>query len=120
MNLGPPVNTSFGERTPALSRDGHWMILVSDRPGGFGADDLWASWRTNIHDDFAWQPPFNLGHFVNTSVFDAGAAFFANDDVDTPLLFFGSARPGGLGGSDLYVSAQTADGSFGPAIPSLS
>jgi hypothetical protein len=122
VNLGPPINTAFGERTPALSRDGHWMILVSDRPGGFGADDLWASWRTNIHDDFAWQSPINLGAGVNTPEFDAGAAFFENEDAGTPLLFFGSIRPGGLGGPDLYVSAQTADGSFGPAthLPGLS
>jgi hypothetical protein len=115
VNLGPPVNTSFGERAPNFSRDGHWMFFVSDRPGGVGGDDLWVSWRTNIHDDFGWQPPINLGAGVNTATFDAGATFFENDEAGTPLLFFGSTRAGGPGGEDIYVSAQTADGSFGPA-----
>jgi Tol biopolymer transport system component len=115
VNLGPPVNTPFGERAPAFSRDGHWMFFVSERPGGVGGDDIWASWRSNIHDDFAWQPPVNLGSGVNSATFDAGAAFFENDEAGTPLLFFGSTRAGGPGGEDIYVSAQTADGSFGPA-----
>ena len=71
VNLGPPVNTSFGERAPNFSRDGHWMFFVSNRPSGLGGDDIWASWRTNIHDDFGWQPPINLGTGVNTDTFDA-------------------------------------------------
>ena len=33
VNLGPPVNTSFGEHAPNFSRDGHWMFFVSSRPG---------------------------------------------------------------------------------------
>jgi WD40-like Beta Propeller Repeat len=115
VNLGPPVNTSFGERAPAFSRDGHWMFFVSNRPGGVGDDDIWASWRTNIHDDFGWQPPINLGPGVNSASFDAGASFFENEEAGTPLLFFGSTRAGGPGVEDIYVSAQTADGSFGPA-----
>ena len=115
VNLGPPVNTSFGERAPNFSRDGHWMFFVSDRPGGVGGDDLWVSWRTNIHDDLGWQPPINLGAGVNSATFDAGATFFENDEAGTPLLFFSSTRAGGPGGEDIYVSAQTADGSFGPA-----
>jgi Tol biopolymer transport system component len=121
VNLGPPVNTSFGERAPAFSRDGHWMFFVTERPGGLGGDDIWASWRTNIHDDFAWQPPINLGSGVNSATFDAGAASFDNEEAGTPLLFFGSTRAGGPGGEDIYVSAQTPDGSFGPAalVPEL-
>jgi hypothetical protein len=31
------INTAdFIENIPALSRDGHWLLFDSDRPGGFG------------------------------------------------------------------------------------
>jgi hypothetical protein len=122
LNVGSPINTSFGERAPNFSRDGHWMFFVSDRAGGFGGDDIWASWRTNIHDDLGWQPPINLGVGVNSPTFDAGASFFENEEGGIPLLFFGSTRAGGTGGEDIYVSAQRTDGSFGFAmlVPELS
>ena len=121
MNLGPNVNTPFTDNIPAFSRDGHWMFLNSDRPGTLGGMDLWVSWRAHTSDDFAWQPPVNLGPGVNTTSFDQGAAFFENDDAGLPLLFFTSDRPGGAGALDVYVSALGADGSFGPAtsVPEL-
>jgi hypothetical protein len=105
----------FGERAPNFSRDGHWLFFVSERPGGLGGDDIWVSWRTNIHDDFGWQSPVNLGAGVNSATFDAGASYFENEEGGVPMLFFGSTRSGGPGGEDIYVSAQTADGSFGSA-----
>ncbi len=118
-NLGPTINTPLVETVPALSRDGHWLFFNSlNRPGGFGGFDIWASFRENVHDDFAWQPPVNLGSGVNSASTDAGASFFENEDafgVPHPLLFLNSNRPGGLGGADIYVSAQQPDGSFGPA-----
>lgn len=116
------LNTSAREFAPSLSRDGHWLFFSSDRPGGFGAPDIWASWRAHTQDDFGWQPPVNLGAGVNTAAGDFAPAYFENEDEGMPLLFFTSTRPGGLGGSDIYVSALTADGAFGPAVlvPELS
>src|SRR5262245_12239120 len=67
VNLGATINTSLRERGTGFSRDGHFLFLVTDRPGGFGGLDIWVSWRANTLDDFGWQPPVNLGEGVNTS-----------------------------------------------------
>ncbi len=122
VNLGPTINTAAVETVPALSRDGHWMFFNSDRPGGFGRADLWASYREHVHDDFDWQTPVNLGPGVNSAFLDQGASYFENDDGGVPLLYFGSDRPGGPGSNDTYVSAQMPDGSWGAAelVPELS
>jgi WD40-like Beta Propeller Repeat len=121
LNLGPNVNTSFNERSPALSRDGHFLFFTTTRPGGSGAFDIWVSWRAHTRDDFGWQPPVNLGPGVNGAFGDFGPTFFENDDIGIPNLFFASSRPG-VGGIDIYRSELLASGSFGPAllIPELS
>ena len=120
VNLGPTINTSFNERDPAFSRDGHLMFFVTDRqPGGFGNFDIWVSRRVHTHNDFVWQTPENLGAGVNSATLDSGPSYFANE-LGTPQLYFGSNRPGGPI-FNVYVSEQAADGSFGPAflIPEL-
>jgi hypothetical protein len=114
VNLGPTINTSASEFVPAFSRDGHWMFFASDRTGGYGMADIWASWRNDVHDDFGWQAAVNLGPNVNTSANDNGVGYFANDD-GPPQLFFGSDRARAPGNTDLYVSEQQQDGSWGPA-----
>ena len=116
MNLGPTVNTAFDEGNPALSRDGHFLIFQSKRPGGLGGIDLWVSYREHTHDDFDWQTPVNLGAGVNSAADDNGPTYFENEEDGRPQLYFGSSRAGGLGGADIYMSEQMADGSFGPAV----
>ena len=108
VNLGAVINTPSNDRSPALSRDGHFLFFASDRPGGSGALDIWVAWRANSHDDFAWETPSNLGTRVNSASTDAGPAFFENDDGGAPQLFLASNRPGGSGGLDIYVSALVA------------
>jgi Tol biopolymer transport system component len=113
-NLGPVINGSFNERSPALSRDGHLLFFASNRPGGMGGFDIWVSWRSHTGDDFGWQPPVNLGPAINSAAGDFGPSYFENDDLGMPTLFFASSRPG-VGGVDIYRSDLTAAGSFGPA-----
>jgi hypothetical protein len=94
VNLGPTVNSTARDLVPTFSRDGHWMFFASERSGGFGGADIWASWRAHTHDDFGWETPINLGPGVNTAFNDNGVGYFENDDGGAPQLFFGSNRPG--------------------------
>ena len=113
VNLGPTINTSFAERDPAFSRDGHLMFLATTRTGGFGGFDIWVSRRVHTNDDLAWQTPENLGAVVNSAARDDGPSYFANEEGGPPQLYFSSNR---LGVFNTYVSEQAADGSLGPAF----
>jgi len=117
VNLGATVNTADTDNIPSLSRDEHWLFFNSNRPGGFGGIDIWASYREHTWDDLAWQSPINVGSDVNSPFSDQAASYFANDSGGVPLLFFNSDRPGGKGLTDIYVSELQSDGSFGPASP---
>ena len=116
LNLGPTVNTAFDEGNPAFSRDGHFLFFQSVRPGGLGGVDLWVSERSLKHDDFNWELPVNLGAGINSTADDNAPSYFQNDELDVAQLYFVSTRPGGFGGQDIYLSNQTLDGSFGPAV----
>jgi hypothetical protein len=107
------INTGASENVPALSRDGHWLFFNSTRPGGFGGQDIWVSWREHVHDNFGWQPPFNLGAGVNSPFVDVNPAYLETD-ANGAMLFFTSNRPGGVGLFDIYVSHLSSSG-FGTA-----
>ncbi len=119
VNLGPTINTASNEDAPAFSRDGHTMYFNSDRPHGFGMRDIYIARRTHTDDDFGWEEPVNAGP-VNSAAMDAGPSYLENEEAGSPQLYFGSTRLGGI--YDIYVSAQAADGSWGPAVlvPELS
>jgi len=109
VNLGEIINTDSDEGFPALSRDEHNLFFVSPRASG-GAD-VWVTYRQDVHDDFAWQPPTLLGPAVNTAANDHGPGYFENRKLGLPQLYFHSNRPGGPGSNDIYVADA-----FGPAV----
>jgi Tol biopolymer transport system component len=47
VNLGVTVNSASAESFPSLSADRTSLFFNSDRPGGFGASDLYVSTRQN-------------------------------------------------------------------------
>jgi len=117
VNLGPVVNSPFHERRCAISKDGLSLYITSDRPGGVNGPnppppllhrlEIWVSQRASI--DAPWQAPVNLDAFNTTPVINAVGSGTANPNLsaDGHLLFFQSGRPGGYGGTDLYVSRRT-------------
>jgi hypothetical protein len=100
FNLGPIVNTSTRERGPRLSFDDLSLLFHSNRPGGSGGTDLHIATRTT--KGAAWGIPVNLGPTVNSSVNDATPSMSA----DGLELYFHSARSGGQGNADLWISTR--------------
>ena len=121
VNLGAPVNSEYNDFCPMPARDGHGFFFVSNRPGGCGGTDIYATRRRG---DRGWDAPENLGCAVNSAADEAGPVP-ANEPGSGPVLYFSSTRAGGFapepagaqaGDSDLYRS-EWHGGAFGrPAL----
>ncbi len=93
----------------SLSTDGQTMYFTGCYwPGGFGSCDIYASKKRG----YTWQFPKHLDRNVNTSHWDSQAVISS----DKKRLFFASKRPGGKGGSDIWMCIRQADGHWGKAI----
>jgi hypothetical protein len=97
------VNSAADDARPNVSADGLEMVFDSVRPGGLGGPDIWFSSRATLQS--AWSAPANPGAPINSPQGETRPSL----SRDGQRLYFGSARPGGDGGADIYVA--TRDGS---------
>jgi Tol biopolymer transport system component len=67
VNPGPPVNSPASETDTYIAPDNSYLIITSNRKGGFGRGDLYISHRESAD---AWAAPINLGSSVNTEYHD--------------------------------------------------
>jgi len=119
VNLGPMVNSAADEYYPEISADGLslyfsdglWSWDVNPRQGGFGQSDIWVATRETTDDD--WGTPVNLGQTINSSAYECDPSI----SIDGLSLYFGSNRPGGSGGNDLWVTTRpTIADPWGPPM----
>lgn len=100
------VNTEFNEGAQSITADGNYLVYTAcDRPDGAGSCDLYFSERD---EEGNWSDALNLGPEVNTRDYEAQPSISA----DGALLFFASRRPGGVGGTDLYLCARLPSGKW--------
>lgn len=84
-HLDPPVNSATSEPDLYIDPDQRFMVLVvTERDGGYGGDDLWLSRRTAA----GWTEPVNLGEPVNSAEYEYGP-YLSGD-----WLYFTSHRSG--------------------------
>jgi hypothetical protein len=100
VHLGPGPNSVHDEFGATVSRDGLSLYFRSARPGGFGGADIWVSRRASRGDP--WGPAENPGPAINSD-FNENTPRLS---LDGHWLYFASDRPGGFGGSDVYVSRR--------------
>jgi len=102
-NLGPTINSAADDCFATISSDGlelYFMDVDLLRPGGLGGMDIWVTRRSSASE--AWGEPVNLGPPINTEYDDAKPSISA----DGLTIYFGSNRPGGYGGFDLWMSTR--------------
>jgi len=111
-NLGSIVNSSPRDHGLSVSSDSLMLYFNSDRPGGYGYDDIWVTTRPTVIDP--WGAPENLGPLVNTSLGDTCPSI----STDGLELYFGSYnRPGGYGSDDIWVAKRaTRNGPWGVPV----
>lgn len=105
--IGPPINTSENEGAFSVSADGRYIFFTAcNKVGGLGQCDIWLT----MQSDDGWSQPMNLGKAINTKYWESQPSISA----DGRKLYFTSNRPGGFGGTDLYVSIFTDSGWSAP------
>ena len=91
-------NDSLLAAHPSISKEGDKIYFVSNRPGGYGGNDIWMSEKTGENK---WGEPRNLGPQINT----AGNEMFPFIR-DNGELYFSSDSHVGLGGLDIFKATQ--------------
>lgn len=118
FTFGEPVNLKSAipvlggdDGISCFSYDGLEMYVSATRPGGSGGPDNWVSRRATTDSD--WGPLVNLGPAVNSAEDDS----YASISADGLTLYFDSARPGGYGYYDIYMTTRTTKNDpWGPAV----
>src|SRR5258706_12816775 len=94
VNMGGPLNTAFHNANVSLSPNGKKMFVYKDENGG----DLY---ETDFGNEESWAKPKRLNGYINSPYLENSAAV-TNDEQK---LFFVSDRPGGYGGTEIFVSS---------------
>ena len=106
---GPVLNTGGDEGGTTITPDGRWMVFTAcDRQDGLGDCDLYIA----EYLGGSWRNIRNLGADVNSPSWDSQPSL----SPDGLMLFFASERPGGQGGTDLWMSSRAYGGDFSRAV----
>lgn len=100
QNVGNLVNIKFSDSGLALSPDGNTLFIYKDEGNG----DIYFSEKKNG----AWTSPEALPGIINSSYREASVSISKDENV----LYFSSERPGGFGGSDIYMCTKDSKGEW--------
>lgn len=100
LPLGKEINSSGHDASIALSADAQKLFIYKD----LGNGDIFESIRKGSN----WSVPIRISGTVNSKFWEPSASISADGNT----LFFVSDRPGGFGGTDIYISTKTALGEW--------
>jgi Tol biopolymer transport system component len=99
--LVAPFSGRYRDSDPFITADGRHFYFISDRPVNGAAKADLDIWRMDLTPN-GWSDPQNLGEPVNSPQSEWHPTLTASG-----VLYFGSARTGGLGLTDLYRATQS-------------
>lgn len=103
-SIGPPINTGDGdEEVVGLSLSGDIMILVYDNLVGFA--DLFIAYADK-------KMNFKKATLLDKNINSSAQEISASISPDGNTLYFTSTRPGGYGGSDIYITHKLPNGTW--------
>ena len=106
--LGRVINDQNGEEEAVgLSANGEYLLIYYDNMQGSG--DIYISKADKNHN---FKEPIILDEQINST---KGQEIAASITADGNAIYFASTRPGGLGGSDLYVCRRLPNNKWSPA-----
>ena len=92
----------------SVSQDAEWLLYAAQLPDqAYRSFDIYLSLSTPQ----GWSDPLNMGPAINTEFWETAPSL----SPDKNVLYFCSNRPGGYGGSDLYVSYRLPNGKWSQA-----
>lgn len=100
-NIGTQINTASFDSNLALSPDDKLLFIY--KPEGDG--DIYFCER---QPDGSWGPPEPLPGIINSTFRESSISI----TLDENTLYFASDRPGGYGGSDIYVCTKDNRGQW--------
>ncbi len=107
----PPQPVAFAARPPAmdadpfLTADGRRLYFISTRQAP--EKEAFDIWYVDRSPSGRWGEPVRMPEPINAE----GSELLPRMDA-AGALYFGSDRPGGLGGGDIYVARQGQDGAW--------
>lgn len=102
-NIGPQINTGLDEEVVGISVDGNKIFVYIDHIKEVG--EIYLSERKGKN----FGARVKLGKAVNSESLETSASMNSEGDI----LFFASNRPGGLGGTDIWMSRKLPNGEWG-------
>lgn len=106
--LSDEINSSFNEGSACLSPDGKILYFTRcESNDGLGDCDIFQA----TYETGEWIGIHNMGKNINSRSWDSQP----NISADGKTMFFCSNRPGGFGGTDLYMTQMLEDGRWGKA-----